>query len=376
MSGRLAVIFVGGGTGGHLFPSLAVAEALAEQTGQRVDPLYLCSTREVDARILTAEGARYEPIPARPLRGSPIGALRFARSYRPAVRAAHDAMRAHTAGDATILVSTGGFVSVPCVRAASMLRLPAVLLNLDAVPGLANRLLARRAGVVLSVFDTSHQWRRIEPIVRRRALAPASPGACRSDLGLDADRPTLLVTGGSQGASTITTLVAGLLEQHPGAFAGWQAIHQCADSDAPRVRKAYERAGVRARIEPFIEDVGRAWGAASLAIGRAGAGTAAEARANAVPGVFLPYPWHKDEHQRHNAAPLERAGGALILTDHREEPANTTAHGATLLALLQDHERLARMRSALTLMPACDGAQAVARVLMDQIKPGGRRAGP
>lgn len=365
MSDRLPVIFAGGGTGGHLFPAFAVAEALAAIADRPVDPLYLCSTRPIDRTVLDGAGARCTPIPASPLRGSPIGAMRFAWSYLPARSAAKRAIAEHLAGARTPVVSTGGFVSVPCVHAARSLGLPVILLNLDAVPGMANDRLAKSADEVLSVFDVPQGWHRVEPIVRADAVAIDPPETCRKALGLDPSRDTLLVTGGSQGASTVSDLVLALLDDDPDAFAGWQAVHQCRADDLERARETYARAGVPAVVEPFVQDVGLAWGAASLTIGRAGAGTVAEARANAVPGVFFPYPWHTDGHQRRNAEPLERAGGALILTDHKALAPNRAEHAAALADLLRDTQRRARMRSALASMPPCDGARAVAARMLE-----------
>jgi UDP-N-acetylglucosamine--N-acetylmuramyl-(pentapeptide) pyrophosphoryl-undecaprenol N-acetylglucosamine transferase len=151
--------------------------------------------------------------------------------------------------------------------------------------------------------------------IRRRAIATGSPGKCRARLGLDVDRPTLLVTGASQGATSINEFMIALIQCDPKMFADWQVCHLSGQGADESMRAAYKRAKVRAVVQPFLNEMGLAWGAADLAISRAGASSVAEAAHNAVPTVFLPYPYHEDMHQKHNAQPLVDLGGAFIATD-------------------------------------------------------------
>ncbi|MEZ6317347.1 MAG: UDP-N-acetylglucosamine--N-acetylmuramyl-(pentapeptide) pyrophosphoryl-undecaprenol N-acetylglucosamine transferase [Phycisphaerales bacterium] len=205
-------------------------------------------------------------------------------------------------------------------------------------------------------------WELVGPIVRRAALPPADAGACRSRLGLDPDRPTLFVSGGSQGARSINTLMSALARTN--ALAGWQVVHQTGRDADPELASAYAAVGVRASVVEFIDEVGLAWGAADLALGRAGAGTVAEAWATRTPTVFLPYPYHADEHQRRNAEPLASAGGALVLTDRIDAAANLADHAPVLADLLASADRRARMRTALEALGPADGADRVAERLL------------
>ncbi len=366
-------LFAGGGTGGHIFPALAIAERLAAIGGGRA--VFLCSDRPLDGEILRREKVEFRVTPAKPLALSVRGLARFARSWGGAVRAARAAIREACKGGARPeLVAMGGFVAAPAVRAARAERCPVILVNLDAVPGKANRWIARRAArVYTSAPVEGRGWTPVPPIVRSAARAGRGAPECREAVGLSRDRPTLLVTGGSQGARSINELIARLLRGQRAAFEGWQAVHQCGAGEEAPVRAAYEHAGVPAIVRPFIEDMASAWGAADLAVSRAGAGSVAEAWANAVPTLFLPYPWHRDEHQRANAAPLESAGAAVIAKDLIDPARNAPEAGRALTALLADAQRRSAMRAAYARLGPADGADRIARALLESPGRRGRR---
>jgi UDP-N-acetylglucosamine--N-acetylmuramyl-(pentapeptide) pyrophosphoryl-undecaprenol N-acetylglucosamine transferase len=360
-----AYLFAGGGTGGHIFPGLAIAEQLRALGPARC--LFLCSDRPLDARILAREHAHYRVVPAKPFGVRPRALLRFLRSWAPAVRAARRAIGERLrAGEEVRVVAMGGFVAAPVVQAARAEGVPVLLVNMDAVPGKANRWIARHAArVVTSAPVEGETWERIPPIVRAAATATGDAAACRAALGLDPRRATLLVTGASQGARSINTLLIELVRAQPAAFDGWQMIHQTGANEDEAVRRAYEAAGIPADVRPFFEGMGTAWGAADLAVSRAGAGSVAEAWANGVPTLFLPYPYHKDQHQRANARPLETAGAAIITDDLIDPARNATGAGRVLIDLLRSTERRDAMRRALAALGPADGAARVAAILME-----------
>lgn len=378
------VIFAGGGTGGHLYPGLAIAEALRSPVGSRgTKCLFICSDRPLDARILDAAGATFVPSPAQPLSARPRGLMRFFKSWGRAVRDARGVIRAakREAGDGkVVVVAMGGFVAAPVVQAAKVERVPVMLVNLDAVPGKANRFIASRirsrggATGTGNVFSTipvrgdgaggAGEWPTIGPIVRSQALASGDVATCCRSLGLDPTIPVLMVTGGSQGAKSINALVVELAGRETELFRGWQVLHQCGKGEAEGVLHAYLGAGLdrsRVVVQEFSERMGDWWGAAELAVCRAGAGSVAEAWANRVPTVFLPYPFHKDEHQRWNAEPLAVVGAAAIEKDHVDAGKNLAHAGATIVALMRDAPRRRVMRDALEKLGPANGAAEVAR---------------
>ena len=146
-----------------------------------------------------------------------------------------------------------------------------------------------------------------------------------------------------------------------------QVLHQAGDKDIASLSAAYEGAGVPAAVVPYIESMGRAWGAADVAIARAGAGTVGEVWANRVPTVFLPYPHHADDHQRANALPLADAGGAVLLRDAIDGSANAAALAPVLAELLGDSARREQMRVKLGGLGPADGAEVVARLVLDEL---------
>ncbi len=360
-------IFAGGGSGGHLYPGLAVAERVHE-----IDPgaqtRFVCSDRPIDVRLLTGEGVDFTPIPARPFSIRPMAALRLARNWGRCIRQVRGIIReARRTSDEVTLVAMGGFAAAPAARAARAERAPVHLVNLDAVPGKANRWLARIADVAWTATDGAEvpsDWRRIRPIVRRGALPSEPEGTCRERFGLDPSVPVLLITGGSQGASTINRTVMAWLKLDGDVLDGWQVLHQAGDSDQDALRDSYERAGVRAAVVPYCDDMASAWGAAAAAIGRAGAGTVAEAWGSRTPMLFFPYPWHRDEHQRANAAPLVSCGGALIERD-TTDPAQTAEDTIDAFRRLLDANVRVEMVRSLEGLGPVDGADVLARSLLN-----------
>jgi UDP-N-acetylglucosamine--N-acetylmuramyl-(pentapeptide) pyrophosphoryl-undecaprenol N-acetylglucosamine transferase len=362
---RVNVAFAGGGTGGHIYPGIAVREQLAA-SGLLGASLYLVSQRAIDAEILREQHLDFVATPARSPSLRPRALLAFLASWGKAVRASRAALRdLKTGGGPVVMVSTGGFVSAPAVQAARVERVPVVMLNLDAVPGRANRWIAGRAARVLSSARVANGWTQIPPIVRSAALPPGDPASCRRSLGLNPEMPVLLVTGASLGARSINRLLLELLRRTPEAFAGWQVLHQTGDSDAEALIRAYEAAGVPAIVRPFVASMGAWWGAAEIAVARCGAGLVAEAWASRTPAVFLPYPFHKDQHQRANALPLAEAGAAVVCEDRIDPGANAEDAGRTLVSLLSDRAKARKMREASLALGPVDGAARAASAVLE-----------
>ena len=357
-------LFAGGGSGGHISPALAISERLVD-LDPSVRTLFMCSTRAVDRSMLAEAKVEFQPMPAVPFSPRPLGMARFARRFIACRRDAANQMRRQCVDR---VVAMGGFVAAPVVSAAEAIRTPVTLVNLDDPPGKANRWIARRCDQVLSAIEIPDRPGFAEQVVgmpiRRNALAPGTPQQCRTALGLDPDVATLLVTGASQGARSINAMVTAVAAADPGLFDGWQVLHLAGSGDEPHVQAAWEAAGVAAIVKPFVHGMGPAWGAADLAVSRAGASSVAEAWANAVPTLFLPYPHHRDNHQQRNAAPMAAAGGAVIETDEIEPAANVAAAGATLRLLVRDEPRRRSMREALRARPAPDAAATIARLLL------------
>jgi UDP-N-acetylglucosamine--N-acetylmuramyl-(pentapeptide) pyrophosphoryl-undecaprenol N-acetylglucosamine transferase len=360
-------IFAGGGTGGHLYPALAIAEQLRELDSS-ARTVFLCSPRAIDARILTEEGVEFQAIPANPLGLHPARLVKFVLGWGNSVARSRDALRRLSRDPPLHVIAMGGFVAAPVVHAARLERLPVSLVNLDAVPGKANRWIARS---VSRIFDAADSGRFpaahvVRPIVRRAAVTRLSREECRSSLGLDPALPTLFITGGSQGARTMNELITRLLAGNRPFFEGWQVLHQTGPDAEASIQRVYDDAGVPARTAAYLKEMGLAWGAAEAAISRAGAGAVAEVWANAVPTLFLPYPFHRDQHQERNADRLVRVGGALIARDWKDSVRTQAEVVPPLTDLLARPERRRTIADALRGLGPADGAATIARALINR----------
>lgn len=395
-----SIVYAGGGTGGHIFPALAVCERVRELRPE-VGARFVCSTRAIDTRVLRGAkvegaGVEFAPIPAHPVGFRPMTLYRFVSHWGMSVREARRHLRELRAHGPVAVGAFGGFVAAPVVQAARVEGVPVLMVNLDAVPGKANLwiekrvdAIRRRGGngrIVTSAQVNEHPtWTRVGPIVRTIGVAPGDAARCRRELGLNPDTRTLMITGGSQGAASINDFVRALLDREPDTFSGWQVVHQCGGSAGGRggsmsqakatdgavamsLREAYAKAGVAARVEPFFDAMGVLWGAADLCVSRAGAGAVAEAWANRVATVFMPYPYHKDQHQRVNAKALVECGGAILAGDAIDAGANAQGEpGRAVSMLMRDDGARERLREGLARLGPADGAQRVAALLVEMV---------
>jgi UDP-N-acetylglucosamine--N-acetylmuramyl-(pentapeptide) pyrophosphoryl-undecaprenol N-acetylglucosamine transferase len=360
-----SIVLAGGGTGGHIAPGIAIAERLAECAPQ-FERVFACSTRAVDARMLEHVGADYVPIPAEGFSPRPVKLMRFMRAFVAGRSASRELLAER---GARVVIALGGYVTAPVVEAAKSMKVPVLLVNLDATPGKANRWVARRAERILSACATPRMPAFAERIVgmpvRQAALATASRAECAAALGLERGFRTLLVTGASQGAASLNELMQLLLKRERGAFGEWQVLHLVGNADRAPIERAYREASVRAKVVPFLHEMGLAWGAADLALSRAGANSVAEAIMNGVPTVFAPYPYHEDLHQKWNAKPYHDEDVAVLCDDLIEAERNLATLGAALVGLMSDHARRDAMRARLGERPREDAALEVARVAVD-----------
>ncbi len=369
------IIFAGGGTGGHIVPALAIAEA--RRTLGPVRTVHIGGDRDTDQRMHadalasgTADAVHH--IPARPFSMSPKGLARLAGSWGACVRTVRGIIRdERERTGSVVLVAMGGYIAAPAAQAARAERCPLALVNLDAVAGLANRWIAKRASTRFAVGSepprpTGLGWTVINPIVKPSFKSLPTPAAARTELGLAPDRPTLLVTGGSLGARSVNGFLLAFASAHTKVFTDqrWQVLHQTGTVEDDAVSHAYTALGVDAVVTPLIARMDLAWAAADAAVGRAGAGTVAESWATATPTLFMPYPYHKDQHQRRNAQPLDSAGAGLLATDRIDPGANLAEHGHMLSMLLSDPAARSRMRLAFETLGPADGAEHLARVIL------------
>lgn len=341
------VLFAGGGTGGHLYPAIALADALRSRANIR----FIGTPDRLEATIVPDAGYELIPIAARPLQRK----ISFATLHTAAANAAGiaQALRALLAFRPDIVVATGGYVCFPVIVAAKLLRsvgrLPArlALLEPNAQPGLTNRLLAPLVDEVWSAFgsdgESGAKYYRTGIPVRASLFRPNNRIEAARRLGLDPNRRTILAIGGSQGARSINEAIAALATRRA-LPADWQILHVCGERDYEYMR-AEEREpfeGNSIVLVPYLREMADAYALSDVVIARAGASTLGELAALGLPSILVPYPYAAEDHQAANARAFADAGAAIAIADRELSP-------DTLWWTLRDvmqTERLAEMRAA------------------------------
>jgi len=366
MAERPLMIFAGGGTGGHLFPAVAVTEELG-RLARDVEIEFLVTDRPIDRQILSERGLWMTAQPVRPLRLAPWRWPGFWLGWRRAVRGADRRMKRRRP---VVVMGTGGYGAGPAVHAAHHLGIATALINPDVKPGRANRHLGGMVDAVFCQWEVSaRSFGRVPLVVAtgcpvRRAFLEADASAAHGAFGLDPDKQTLLITGASQGARTINQAVVALIDDLAKLRERWQVLHLAGQLDYEEVCAAYVGRLDGAVVLPFTDRMAEAVVAADLVISRAGASTLAELTAVGRASVLLPYPYHRDMHQSANAAVLADAGAAVALADRIEPGPNAEQLRPVLRELMTYPERLSRMAGAAKKIGRPDAAATVARQLL------------
>lgn len=338
----MRVIIAGGGTGGHVFPGIAVAGALRERYGAEV--LFVGTDRGLEAEAVPRAGYAFEALRARQVRGG--GARRAIVGGLATLLAVAGAFRRIRRHRPDAVVGVGGYASVPMVAAAWLARVPTLLLEQNVIPGATNRLLGRVATHVCVSFPetaTSFPGARVTCTgnpVRSEIIAAARR---REKEAGGAGRTTILVLGGSAGAHHLNVETVEAMACLGPRTRDLRLIHQTGAADTEATRARYRQLGVEAVVEPFFTDMAAAYVAADVAICRAGATSIAELLIVGVPAIMVPYPYAADDHQRRNAEAVTAAGAGLMILD-RELTGESLA--TALVPLLEDAARRERMASA------------------------------
>lgn len=357
----LTVVIAGGGTGGHLFPGIALADVLR---GRGATVTFVGTAAGIEVRAVPAAGYPLELIPGAQVRGG--GLARVVRGLWATAAGVARASRLLGTLRPDLVVGVGGYASVAMVTAARLRATPIVLLEQNTIPGVASRTLGKLATRIClgfaeaaSYFPAGRTLHTGNPVRAAILTAPAAP---QPTLGL-------LVFGGSQGAQHLNDAVLAAVERLGERLRGARIRHQTGTADHERIAAAYARIGCPATVDPFITDMGSAYAAADLVIARAGAMSCAEITARALPSILVPYPHAADDHQRHNAEALVRAGAARMILD--PELSVDTLVGA-VAPLLADAAARATMANAARAVGRPDAADRVA----DVCEALARRAGP
>lgn len=335
MSEAPRVVIAGGGTGGHVFPGLAVADALAANA--HVEVIFVGSPRGMEKDLVPARGYRLELLDVEPMKGGGIG--RAVRGGVVAARATALAYGLVARLAPRAIVSVGGYAAGPVSLAGVIRRVPLAVLEPNAAMGFANRLLLPFAARAYVAWEEAAKGARTSAV--RVSGVPIRPAFVPKPYALSQSARRVLVMGGSLGAEALNERVPEALAKIASQVPGLEIVHQTGKGKDEAVRATYARLGLaRATVAPFLDDVASALAAADLVIARSGAGTVAEIAAVGRPALFIPFPFAADDHQAKNADALARSGGALWI---RQEDATADKLAAELGALLADGARLEKM---------------------------------
>jgi UDP-N-acetylglucosamine--N-acetylmuramyl-(pentapeptide) pyrophosphoryl-undecaprenol N-acetylglucosamine transferase len=362
----MKVLVAGGGTAGHVFPALALARRLADEHGAEVR--FAGTAGGVEADLVPAAGFSFLEVEARPLsRGLSFGLIRFPFVLLRSVRRCR-----RVVSDVDVVVGMGGYASAPAVLAASRARRPVVVHEQNAVPGLANRLLARRAAAVAVSFPDAarrvHRGRVVvtgNPVRESIAAVPSErerlTKEAHRELDLEPDRRTVVVFGGSQGALHIDRAAVGACRILNGRgdlqilLLTGRAHHQTISEALPK------RGPLLVRSLPFLDRMELAYGVADLVVSRAGATTVAEITACGLPSLLIPYPYATARHQEANARAVQRAGAASVLLDDQLSPEDLAER---ILSLIDHQERLQAMSARARAFGRPEAAERLAELVV------------
>jgi len=341
---KLKIVVSGGGTGGHIYPALAIAQGLTDAASVQI--LYMGSNNSLEERLCRDAALPFYGIEAKGLRRSIAAVSDLYVNYR-GMRQARIKLKSFAPD---LVIGTGGFVSAPVVHAASQLKIPTIIHEQNAYPGIANRFLAPDAAAVCLTFEAAAEYFRNSTILLtglpvRKSILETSREDARSYFSLDDTKPVLLVCGGSQGARRLNWSLQESWRQI--LEAGWRIIHITGKLNYEDVCQAAEKKGLDPGSDlillPYLDKMEYGLAIADLVVGRAGASFLAEVMCKGLPSVLVPYPYASGNHQLMNSRAMEEAGAAVLLSDENCQPKTMTD---TLLQLFADQQKRAEMAQA------------------------------
>jgi UDP-N-acetylglucosamine--N-acetylmuramyl-(pentapeptide) pyrophosphoryl-undecaprenol N-acetylglucosamine transferase len=347
----MRLLVAGGGTGGHLYPGIAIAEEVTARPAGKV--LFVGTARGLETKLVPAAGFDLELLDVSGLNRVGIGNAVKGLVRLPKAFFASRAVLKRFRPD--LVIGVGGYASGPLVLTAALLGYPTAIQEQNSQPGFTNRVLGRVARRVFVAFENARRFFAASktllagnPVRRKFAAALSAGGAVGAAAVADGAR-NVLILGGSQGARAVNDLVVGAAAVLATEGRLPPLVHQTGAGDEARVRQKYEAAGLAARVEirPFIDDMPAALGAAALVVGRAGALTLAELAMTGRPAILIPLPTAAADHQSSNAAEFERAGAALIADQRTTTPEALAGLIAELIEAPARRAEMSRKMAAL-----------------------------
>jgi UDP-N-acetylglucosamine--N-acetylmuramyl-(pentapeptide) pyrophosphoryl-undecaprenol N-acetylglucosamine transferase len=357
----LSIIIAGGGTGGHIYPGVAIAQEFKRRHAD-TQILFVGTAKGLETKIIPREGFNLELIEVAALKR--VSLVNRIKSLAKLPKSFLDARSLIKRVRPDVVIGVGGYASGPVVLTAALMDTPTLVAEQNALPGFTNRTLARFVKAAAISFEEAREF------FGEKAQITGNPVRAEFfdvPVKQSGDVIHVLITGGSQGARAINEAIIGALPLLAEEKGRMSFTHQTGENDFYRVRDAYENAGLRADVRPFIEKMVDEFAAADLVISRAGATTVAELAAAGKPAIMVPFPFAADDHQRKNAEAIERAGaGRMIL----QAELTSERLAKELLWLVNDLPKLGRMAEAGKRLGHPDAAKMVVDLAMGIVKSG------
>lgn len=356
-----SVIIAAGGTGGHVYPGIAIAEEL-KRIDSSVRIVFAGTARGLESKLLPRLGWPLILMGSQSIKDK-SGFDRIAAIIRLPFSVLH-AFVMLAADRPDLVVSIGGYAAGPLVLAAWLLRVPVVLVEPNAIPGMTNRKLGRMAKRVFVAFDEAREFFSGDKVLLTGA--PIRTEVAKAKRDENKGGHTLFVFGGSQGARTLNRAMSSAAESLGSMGGGMKVIHQTGKgADSSNIAGAYKCSGIEADVKPFCDRIWECYGMADLVIARSGANTVAELAALGLPSILVPYPHAADDHQRANAMVLVKAGGARMIDDSECTGERLAREVADLFG---NPGRLENMAKGARSVGHPDAAERIARECIDIIE--------
>lgn len=360
------VIISGGGTGGHVYPAVGIANELRKlKPDLRI--VFVGTKERLESRVVPKYGFEFIAIPVAgfprkitlqwlpviyKLASGLIKSLRILHRLKPAA-----------------VIGTGGYVSGPVLFSAVLRHIPTIIQEQNAFPSVTNRILARWADDIhvaleaaKNCFNSNKVYVTGNPI--RSEFSLAKRHADYSEFDLNPDLTTITITGGSQGAHAINMAVLDALKQLEPLVDKLQIIHQTGQEDYEQIKKRYEKSPVKSLVRPYFEKIWKVYGITDLMVCRAGGMTISEITACGLPAILIPFPFATADHQRANAQAMVDADAAVLLL---EDKLSGELLAQTIIEILNDPERLKEMAKASSKIGEPDAAQKIANMVLTMI---------
>jgi UDP-N-acetylglucosamine--N-acetylmuramyl-(pentapeptide) pyrophosphoryl-undecaprenol N-acetylglucosamine transferase len=333
----MRIVIAGGGTGGHLFPGIAIAEEFLRRD-DKAQIIFIGTKKGIEGKLLGQLGYELRTIEIEGVKGRGLKAM--IRSAYQVPQSMWQSRRVLKQFNPHIVIGVGGYASGPAVLTAHFMGIPTAIAEQNALPGITNRILGKFVKVIFVTYAQTQTW-----FPKRKVIISGNPVRAAFVAGRCVEKGKkdfwqLLVFGGSQGAVTINKAMINMLSQLQKMKNKIRVMHQTGTKQLEKVRQAYEKFGIKAKVMPFIVDMAGAYAAADLIVCRAGATSLAEITASGKAAILIPYPWAANDHQTKNAQAMADAEAAVVINE--SELTSGKLFGA-LENLLSDEKKLKKL---------------------------------